>query len=479
MSSSSSSLHRNSLVPNGGFGWLVVFGTALTNVFNQSLVSVFGLLYGEHLQNMGQGTVGAALVMNINSVALNFSGLITGPALKRFRPRVVAAIGSLLSGFGLILSSMSNQLWQIIIAYGLVGLGLGFINPSSFIAVNSYFSTKRGRAIGLALAGTGLGQMIMPNVVRILLDEYGFRGAALLMGALAFHGLIGASFFQPIEWHMKRKSGFSEKKMLLHPCRHNANKHTYHEVMTTDAEYDDDDGDSKQILNSDTISIDSGAVLIKQPTWKQRISKAFDLNLMCDLQFVSIAIGLSLAYTASINFSMLFPYFLQEEGGLSRSDCALCMSVLATFDLASRLTLPTITDKLKLSCRVIFLIGAMLLTLTRAILAETTNRTSLIIMSALYGYVRAATVVNQNLTISEYTSQDKLASALSLTMIMKGVFVMTLGQFLGWIRDYTGSYSICLHVQNILLIIVIIIWLPEILYRKFWKMKRRHHPVNI
>lgn len=104
-----------------------------------------------------------------------------------FQPRVVAAIGSALSGIGLILSSMSSQLWEIIVAYGLVGktclctvhlflfllvelnfifnkkmlnfvdvtgLGLGFINPSSFIAVNSYFSTKRGRAIGLALAGT-------------------------------------------------------------------------------------------------------------------------------------------------------------------------------------------------------------------------------------------------------------------------------------------------------------------------------------
>lgn len=151
----------------------------------------------------------------------------------------------------------------------------------------------------------------MPNVVRILLDEYGFRGAALIMGALAFHGLIGASLFQPVEWHMKRRSCFSEKKMLLHPCRHSSNKHTYHEVMTTDAEYDEDDDDSKNILNSDTISIDSSAVLIKKPTWKQRISKTFDLNLLCDLQFVSIAIGLSLAYTASINFSMLLPYFLQ------------------------------------------------------------------------------------------------------------------------------------------------------------------------
>lgn len=101
------------------------------------------------------------------------------------------------------------------------------------------------------------------------------------------------------------------------------------------------------------------------------------------------------------------------------------------FDLASRLTLPSITDRLKISCRVIFLIGAILLTISRAILAETSNRTNLIVMSAIYGYVRAATVVNQSLTISEYSAPDKLSSALSLTMIMKGVFVMTIGQLLG------------------------------------------------
>lgn len=103
----------------------------------------------------------------------------------------------------------------------------------------------------------------------------------------------------------------------------------------------------------------------------------------------------------------------------------------ATFDLASRLTLPTLTDRLKISCRVIFLVGAILLTATRAILAETTSRTNLMIMSAIYGYVRAMTIVNQNLTVSEYATQDKLASSLSLNMIMKGIFVMTIGQFLG------------------------------------------------
>lgn len=66
---------------------------------------------------------------------------------------------------------------------------MGLINPSSFIAVNSYFSTHRGRAVGLALAGTGVGQMLMPHVVRLLLDYYGFRGATLIIGALAFNGV--------------------------------------------------------------------------------------------------------------------------------------------------------------------------------------------------------------------------------------------------------------------------------------------------
>lgn len=58
---------------------------------------------------------------NLKTVIFDILGLITGPALKRFRPRVVLAIGSFLSGFGLILSSMSKQLWQLTIAYGLVG----------------------------------------------------------------------------------------------------------------------------------------------------------------------------------------------------------------------------------------------------------------------------------------------------------------------------------------------------------------------
>lgn len=58
---------------------------------------------------------------------------------------------------------------------------------------------------------------------------------------------------------------------------------------------------------------------------------------------------------------------------------------------------------------------------------------------------------------------------------------MFIFSILGWIRDYTGSYPICLHAQNILLIIVIAMWAPEILHRKFkaYISRKKQHPVDI
>uniref|UniRef100_A0A182Q4D7 LEM domain-containing protein n=1 Tax=Anopheles farauti TaxID=69004 RepID=A0A182Q4D7_9DIPT len=72
--------------PDGGYGWVVVAGCALVNVFNQSLVSVFGLMFAEYLASLGEHAFGAALVMNVMNISLNFSGLITGPIIKQFNP---------------------------------------------------------------------------------------------------------------------------------------------------------------------------------------------------------------------------------------------------------------------------------------------------------------------------------------------------------------------------------------------------------
>lgn len=52
-------------------------------------------------------------------------------------------------------------------------------------------------------------------------------------------------------------------------------------------------------------------------------------------------------------------------------------------------------------------------------------------MSAVCGLARAATVINQNLVIAEYTKDVHVSSAVGLNMVSKGIFVLTVGRLLG------------------------------------------------
>lgn len=53
--------------------------------------------------------------------------------------------------------------------------------------------------------------------------------------------------------------------------------------------------------------------------------------------------------------------------------------------------------------------------------------------------------------------------------------------YTGWIRDYYQSYPVCLHAQNILVGIVIIMWSIEIVLKRYntSQPKLNQRPVDI
>ncbi|XP_055603840.1 monocarboxylate transporter 12-B [Uranotaenia lowii] len=427
--------NRGTAAPDGGFGWVVVAGCAIINVFNQSLISVFGLMFADYLNTLGENAFGAALVMNICNVSLNFSGLFTGPIIKKFNARKASILGSLLTGGALAACSYATSMWQIILSYGVVfGFGLGLIQSSTFVAINSYFRYSKGKAVGLALAGTGAGQILMPLLVQFLLDNYDFRGATLIIGGLAFNGVVGASLLQPVEWHVKQASeNVAENQPLLASPRNSPN---------------------------DCKKQDSG--------WS-KLAALMDVAILKNVSFLNLIIGLGLAYTASINFSLFFPYFLQKTAQLNMVHAAYCMTILSTTDLLTRVTVPAFVDKMKFTHRNTFLMAGLCLVIARSVMAEMRNLIALMITSAFYGIFRSITIVNQNLTIAEYCGENGLESmlpnALGFNMITKGVLVLSLGQLLGWFADFTGSYSLNLHAQNLLLVSTCILWLCEMFFK--------------
>lgn len=453
---------------------MVVLGAAIANMGNQAIVSVFGLVYGFQISNTSYGIEGAALVLNISCMVTNFSGLLTGPILKRYSPRVVTAIGVLLTASGLILSSFASSLWHFFLTFSVfAGLGLGLIMPASFMAVNSYFDTRKGQAVGLAMAGTGLGQTFMPQIVTSLQEAFDYNGTVLIMGAISLHGLIGALMFEPVERHLKTVvdgddvddlkhstevvivEKKSEEIALLQSQKHNASEVKRYSGNVENTQCSDVTNNNNTEMDMKNTPTRGGEI---SPL--KRISSALDLHLLGDATFVHIIIGLSVVYTSSIAFSMLFPFHLRQIG-FATAETASCMSALSAADITARFTIPKLARRVRIGYRTTFLFGALVLACCRAVLAMQTSFPATVAASALCGYVRAATVINQNLTVSEYCENNKgshLASALGLNMVSKGIFVLTLGQFFAWARAPTGSYVSCILIQSAFLLAVALSW---------------------
>lgn len=85
-------------------------------------------------------------------------------------------------------------------------------------------------------------------------------------------------------------------------------------------------------------------------------------------------------------------------------------------------------------------------------------------MSGLYGVGRSMIIVARNIAISEYCRMDQVPAAVGLGMLTMGIMVPPVGYFLGWIRDYSGSYITCITAQNMLLVILLVTWIPDMLY---------------
>lgn len=496
--------------PDGGWGWMVLIGTAMSNIVNQSMLSLFGLLYGGALEEMGHTTQGSAIVLSTMLFVTNLAGPIAGVIVKLTSTRFVAVTGACSCTLGIFFSSFSTNIVHLIMTYGiLLGLGLGFIQNSSFVAINSYFKIRKSRAVGLANVGTGVGQTLMPHLVRYLLVNYGFRDACLILSSLSLNGICGTLLMQPVEWHLKKveEEVIIEENVQLLENKHkdivikkdskmineinglNTNRRaTEPEVDRKEKEIEwsnkkfqsHDELNNIKTSGSGVNGIATHAVVA--PQRKGLLSKIydlFDISLLLNPRFLNIIFGTALSVTSIQNFSMVFPTFLQKVADMDMQQTATCMSAVAAADIVGRLVLPTFQDKYKIKARWMLIMTSVWLIIVRQILAYQTELNILIVMSCLYGFGRSMIIVARNIAISENCRIEQVPAAVGLGMLTMGIIVPPAGYFLGWIRDYTDSYIICITAQNVFLVLLLITWIPDMLLLNIQEKRERRKTAHV
>jgi predicted MFS family arabinose efflux permease len=134
-----------------------------------------------------------------SSVASGYSGLAVamaalgpflGHALDRRSLRAILCAGAALMACGFALIASVPQLWLAGLLFaGVVGPGAMAAGPmSASKLVANWFLRRRGLALGIASTGTSLGGFLLPPLLTLAIERFGWRGAIVAM-ALALVGI--------------------------------------------------------------------------------------------------------------------------------------------------------------------------------------------------------------------------------------------------------------------------------------------------
>ncbi|KAH6705156.1 MFS general substrate transporter [Leptodontidium sp. MPI-SDFR-AT-0119] len=106
---------------------------------------------------------------------LLLGGLLTGPIFDAGHLRGLVIVGTVASVFGMMMTSICREYWQVVLAQGLVvGFGSGCMLLPSVAVFPQYFTKRRALATGLAAAGSSLGGVVYPTVFHELQPKIGF-----------------------------------------------------------------------------------------------------------------------------------------------------------------------------------------------------------------------------------------------------------------------------------------------------------------
>lgn len=174
---------------NHFYGWWIVTGLSFINFiiggfcFYGSLV-----LFPMMIADLNWSRTQISLGFMIQMLMVGASAPLSAWSVTKFGAKATMFLGSVVGAMGLLLMPYAVSVPLFILFFGvLLGMGIAFtINIPLQTVVTFWFLKKRGLALGLVMAGTGLGGFAAPPTLNFIIELGGgdWRTAWLFMGTL-------------------------------------------------------------------------------------------------------------------------------------------------------------------------------------------------------------------------------------------------------------------------------------------------------
>lgn len=166
------------------FGWWVLAATFIAMLAAAGVRSSFGVFVKPIEDEFGTDRTAVSLIASISVLMVGLMQPIVGQLADRFGSRWVIALSLLLSGIGIVGTSLAQQLWQIYVVYGVLVSGAlgGAASVTATAVAARWFQARRGLAIGITMAGTSAGQLLLIPLAMQLTVTLGWRETYTLLG---------------------------------------------------------------------------------------------------------------------------------------------------------------------------------------------------------------------------------------------------------------------------------------------------------
>jgi len=167
------------------YGWWITLSAFLNLFFTVGVVYYgFPVFYPSLVESLGftraQVTQGFLIGFVVVGLPLGF---LAGVLIDRFGPRGVIRLGIGFVGLSLVAMGGMNHLWQYyaLSVAEVIGYVLAGPIPNQVLVAN-WFRARRGRAMGYAYLGLGLGGATSPLLLGWLIGRFGWRTSFVIIG---------------------------------------------------------------------------------------------------------------------------------------------------------------------------------------------------------------------------------------------------------------------------------------------------------
>ncbi|XP_028033955.1 monocarboxylate transporter 14-like [Bombyx mandarina] len=188
-------------IPDGGWGWVVVAASFLVATVADGLAFSYGLINDKFVLYFETSEAKTSLIGSLFISVPLIAGPIMSALVDRYGCKNMTIVGGVASTIGFVAASFSNSVEVLYVTYGIMaGLGMGLLYVTAVVSIAFWFEKRRNLAVGLGSCGVGFGTFIYSPLTTYLLDEYGWRGALLLLAGTVLNVCVCGMLMRDPEW---------------------------------------------------------------------------------------------------------------------------------------------------------------------------------------------------------------------------------------------------------------------------------------